>query len=38
MVSYKIIEEHNGIIEVQSKEGIGTTFHIYLPINKGSEE
>jgi two-component system, sporulation sensor kinase E len=32
MVSYKIIEEHNGYIRVDSQEGIGTTFHIYLPI------
>jgi two-component system, sporulation sensor kinase E len=31
MVSYKIIEEHNGIINVKSQEGVGTTFHIYLP-------
>ncbi|EIJ81718.1 signal transduction histidine kinase, nitrogen specific, NtrB [Bacillus methanolicus PB1] len=37
MVSYKIVEEHNGVIDVQSKEGIGTTFHIYLPIHKDSE-
>lgn len=31
MVSFKIIEEHNGTIQVESKEGEGTTFHIYLP-------
>jgi two-component system, sporulation sensor kinase E len=37
MVSYKIVEEHNGIIEVQSEEGKGTTFHIYFPIKKGGE-
>ncbi|PLS16437.1 PAS domain-containing sensor histidine kinase [Bacillus sp. M6-12] len=34
MVSYKIIEEHNGCIEVESEIGVGTTFHIYLPVNK----
>jgi two-component system, sporulation sensor kinase E len=34
MVSYKIIEEHRGIIEVESEEGKGTTFHITLPINQ----
>jgi two-component system, sporulation sensor kinase E len=32
MVSYKIIEEHKGSIEVESQEGVGTTFHIHLPI------
>jgi two-component system, sporulation sensor kinase E len=33
MVSYKIIEEHRGIVEVESEVGNGTTFHITLPIN-----
>ncbi|CAG9608577.1 PAS domain-containing sensor histidine kinase [Pseudoneobacillus rhizosphaerae] len=32
MVSYKIIEEHKGFIKVESVEGVGTTFHIYLPV------
>lgn len=32
MVSYKIVEEHNGTIEVSSVLGKGTTFHIKLPI------
>ncbi|MHC0038654.1 ATP-binding protein [Pseudoneobacillus sp. C159] len=32
MVSYKIIEEHSGRIEVESKEMVGTTFHIYVPV------
>ena len=31
MVSYKIIREHKGLIEVESELGKGTTFHIYLP-------
>ncbi|URM35008.1 MULTISPECIES: PAS domain-containing sensor histidine kinase [Bacillaceae] len=31
MVTYKIIEEHKGTIEVESKLGQGTVFHIYLP-------
>ncbi|MBM6618109.1 PAS domain-containing sensor histidine kinase [Bacillus suaedaesalsae] len=33
MVSYKIISEHNGKIEVESTVGEGTTFHIMLPIH-----
>jgi two-component system, sporulation sensor kinase E len=33
MVSYKIIEEHRGTVDVESEEGKGTTFHITLPIN-----
>lgn len=32
MVTYKIIEEHQGWIEVSSREGEGTLFQIYLPI------
>jgi two-component system, sporulation sensor kinase E len=32
MVSYKIIEEHKGRIEVESQEAVGTTFHIHLPV------
>ncbi|WP_306821497.1 PAS domain-containing sensor histidine kinase [Metabacillus litoralis] len=34
MVSYKIIEEHQGQVEVESEEGKGTTFHITLPITQ----
>lgn len=33
-ISYKIIEEHNGIIEVESEVGKGTTFIIKLPARK----
>jgi two-component system NtrC family sensor kinase len=32
-VSYGIIQRHHGRIEVQSKEGEGTTFTIYLPLS-----
>ncbi|WP_108670192.1 PAS domain-containing sensor histidine kinase [Peribacillus acanthi] len=38
MVSYKIIEEHHGWIEVESVINQGTTFHIYLPLNQLQEE
>lgn len=34
MVSFKIIKEHEGKIEVESEEGVGTKFHIYLPRKK----
>jgi len=30
---YAIIKNHKGIIEVSSKQGQGTTFHLYLPIS-----
>lgn len=33
MVTYKIIEEHKGTIEVESKLGEGTVFHIHLPYS-----
>ncbi|OOE05592.1 PAS domain-containing sensor histidine kinase [Anoxybacillus kestanbolensis] len=33
MVSYKIIEEHQGRIDVESEVGVGTTFYITLPID-----
>jgi iron only hydrogenase large subunit-like protein/nitrogen-specific signal transduction histidine kinase len=32
-VTYGIIETHNGAINVESKEGAGTTFTIMLPLN-----
>jgi len=34
MVSYKIIEEHAGMIEVESEVGKGSSFHILLPLYK----
>ncbi|WAA08737.1 ATP-binding protein [Fervidibacillus albus] len=34
MMCYKIVEEHNGRIEVESKEGKGTTFRVFLPLKK----
>ena len=31
-VAYGIVQRHQSKIEVQSKEGEGTTFSIYLPL------
>jgi two-component system, sporulation sensor kinase E len=38
MVSYKIIEEHQGKIDVESEVGVGTTFHITLPMERVEKE
>ncbi|GAA0324423.1 sporulation two-component system sensor histidine kinase KinE [Bacillus carboniphilus] len=35
MVSYKIMEEHAGAVEVESEVGKGTVFHLILPISEG---
>jgi signal transduction histidine kinase len=32
-VSHSIMKNHNGLITVESKEGVGTTFHVYLPVH-----
>ncbi len=32
--SYSIIKKHEGCIEVESEENVGTIFHIYLPASK----
>ncbi|MCK5492869.1 MAG: ATP-binding protein, partial [Candidatus Omnitrophica bacterium] len=32
-ISRKIIEEHNGRIDAESKVGVGTTFIVKLPVN-----
>ena len=36
-VAYGIIQRHHGRIEVESKEGEGTTFTIYLPLRHSEE-
>ncbi len=35
-ISYSIIKHHKGHLSVESKLGIGTTFHIYLPVFEGA--
>ncbi|GBD98881.1 sensor protein ZraS [bacterium BMS3Abin07] len=37
-IAYRIIEEHNGNIDVRSGEGKGTTFAIKLPFEQGLKE
>ncbi|MBN1643250.1 MAG: hypothetical protein JW856_00290 [Dehalococcoidales bacterium] len=37
-VSYGIVRRHHGKIEVQSKEGEGTTFTVYLPLKYEESE
>ncbi|HDD35651.1 MAG TPA: PAS domain S-box protein, partial [Candidatus Desulfofervidus auxilii] len=34
-IAYSVIKKHKGFITVDSKLGVGTTFHIYLPAAKG---
>ncbi len=36
-VSYRVIQSHNGRIEVQSEEGKGTAFTVVLPVNNPPE-
>ncbi len=36
-ISYNIISEHRGIIAVESKKGVGTTFTVTLPLTKADE-
>jgi CheY-like chemotaxis protein len=35
---YGILEAHHGVIEVDSRQGIGTTFHVLLPLGSLSPE
>jgi signal transduction histidine kinase/tetratricopeptide (TPR) repeat protein len=34
----KIIDKHKGKIDFESKEGVGTTFYVYLPMEKVAEK
>jgi two-component system cell cycle sensor histidine kinase/response regulator CckA len=33
-IAYSIIKQHDGYIEAASKEGVGTTFSLYLPVSE----
>jgi PAS domain S-box-containing protein len=35
---YSIIKNHEGLIEVESTVGVGTTFHVYLPASQKTTE
>jgi two-component system NtrC family sensor kinase len=37
-ITHGIIEQHDGSIRVESKEGEGTTFRIHLPVGKGDPD
>jgi signal transduction histidine kinase len=37
-ISYGILTNHHGRLEVESRQGEGTCFNIYLPIWDGSQE
>lgn len=36
-ITHGIIQQHGGSIEVESREGEGTTFRIHLPVKQGDE-
>ena len=37
-ITHRIIEEHEGSIEVESKSGAGSTFRVVIPLNKRDEK
>ena len=37
-LSYSIIQDHHGRIELDSEEGVGTTFTLVLPVNQPARE
>jgi signal transduction histidine kinase len=37
-ISYSIVEAHGGYIEVESKEGAGSSFVVYLPVMLESDD
>jgi PAS domain S-box-containing protein len=37
-ISYSIIQQHHGTIDIESEVGEGSTFTVWLPINGGGEE
>jgi PAS domain S-box-containing protein len=37
-VSHGIIQEHSGVVDVESKEGRGTVFHVQLPLIRSQQQ
>jgi PAS domain S-box-containing protein len=37
-VSHGIIQEHSGVVDVESKEGRGTVFHVLLPLIRSRQQ
>jgi signal transduction histidine kinase len=35
--SYAVVQQHGGRIDVETEVGRGSTFHVYLPINRSAE-
>jgi CheY-like chemotaxis protein len=36
-VVYGVVNNHHGFVQVESEPGVGTTFHVYLPVGQASE-
>lgn len=37
-ITHRIIEEHKGRIEVESTRGAGSTFRVFMPLNKAMDK
>ena len=37
-VVYGVVNNHHGFVQVESEPGVGTTFHVYLPLDQTEKE
>ena len=37
-VVYGVVNNHNGFVQVETEPGLGTTFHVYLPVSHASAQ
>jgi signal transduction histidine kinase len=37
-IVYFVVKEHGGVVKVESKVGVGTTFRVYLPVSGSPED